>query len=187
MAYQPLDTSRDEFRLITILPLAPGSSDSAPVECYLQKFCLNDEHFTPAYKNYLNDKDATGARNHPHNYSVRLSQGSEVGDWIQIARPSDDATTHLPDFRYEWGDYMALSYTWGDPANMREIFVNGQPLIITQNAEACLRVLRSKQYVQDGWKFWIDVICINQNDIIERASQVKRMREIYTKAWTPLI
>lgn len=35
--------------------------------------------------------------------------------------------------------------------------------------------------------FWIDAICINQKVIIERASQVKRMREIYTKAWTPII
>jgi hypothetical protein len=187
MSYQPLDASRDEFRLLTILPLAPGSSDSAPVECYLQKFCLNDEHFTPAYKKYLNDKNATGAWNDPREYSERLIQGDELGDWTEIVQPSDDATTHLPEFRYEWGDFMAISYTWGGSANVREILVNGQPLMVTQNAEACLRVLQSKQYVQNGWKFWIDAICINQNDIIERASLVKRMREIYTKAWTPII
>ena len=181
MAYQPLDASRDDFRLVTILPPAPDPSDSAPICCYLQNFCLNDDHFTPAYKQYLNDKDTAGAWNDPWDYSERL------GDWTRIVRPGDDATAHLPEFRYEWGDFMALSYTWGGLANVREIFVNGQPLLITQNLEACPRRLRSKSYVQEGWKLWIDAICINQNDVIERAGQVKRMREIYTKAWTPII
>ena len=181
MVYQPLNSSRNDFRLITILPLTPGSSDPAPVECHLQPFCLDDEHLTPSYKEYLNDGNAA------ENYSERLSHGAEFNDWQRIARPSDNATTHLPEFRYKWGDFMALSYTWGGPAKVREICVNGQPLTVPQNAEALLRVLRSKQYVKDGWKFWIDVICINQKDIIERASQVKRMHEIYTKAWTPLL
>ena len=187
MVYQPLDTHQDEIRLVTVLPLAPGMPDSAPVECHLQHFCLNDQHFTPAYKKYVNDKDATGAWNDPRNYSERLSLEDESDDWIRIARPGDDATTHLPYFRYEWGDFMALSYTWGGLSNVCEILINGQPLTVTKNVEACLRALRRKRYVQDGWKFWIDAICINQKDVIERAGEVKRMREIYTKAWTPII
>ncbi|KAL8654970.1 MAG: hypothetical protein Q9210_001177 [Variospora velana] len=111
----------------------------------------------------------------------------ELGNWIQIARFGDQVETHEPESRYQWGDYLALSYTWGDPSNPREITVNGLPLLITENLEACLKVLRSKKYTQHGWKFWIDAICINQKDIVERAGQVKRMREIYTRAWTPII
>lgn len=59
--------------------------------------------------------------------------------------------------------------------------------MVTENAEACLKVLRKKKYIQEGWMIWIDAICIDQSDIIERASQVQRMREIYSKAWTPII
>ena len=169
------------------MPLAQNKPELAPVECRLENLCLNGEHFTAAYKRYLKDKNAGGAWNDPRYDIERLSQEEKPGDWVQLVQTNDDATTHLPEFRYEWGDFMALSYTWGGPANVETIFVNGQPLIVSRNVEACLRVLRNKPYTQDGWRFWIDAISINQKDIIERASQVKRMRDIYTKAWTSVI
>ena len=187
MLYQTLGTDRSQIRLISILPLAPGTSESASVECILQEFGLDEESITPAYRTYLADKDGLGAWRNPESYFDRLSPGDELAGWIHIPRPNDNATSHLPIFRYVWGDYLALSYTWGDPSNTRKILVNGEQLVVTQNVEACLRALRKKDYTQSGWKFWIDAICINQEDIIERASQVKRMREIYTKAWTPII
>lgn len=183
---QPLDTTPDLFRLITILPLGSEIPESATVECRLETVPLIDECFTPAYKTYLINKDGPGAWKDP-----QIASGDDVGtspdDWIHVSNPHDNALTFLPEFRYDWGDFLALSYTWGDPTNVREILVNGEPLLITQNLEACLRALRGKQYVKDGWKLWIDAICINQKDIVERAGQVKRMREIYTKAWTPII
>ena len=187
MVYQPLDEHRDEIRLITVLPLVQDKSESAPIECRLENLCLNGEHFTAAYKKYLIDKDAAGAWHDPRYDIERISQEEKSGDWVQLLHTNDDATTHLPEFRYEWGDFMALSYTWGGPTNIETIIVNGQPLIVSRNVAACLRVLRNKSYTKDGWKFWIDAISINQKDIIERASQVKRMRDIYTKAWTPVI
>ncbi len=33
------------------------------------------------------------------------------------------------------------------------------------------------------YKIWIDAVCINQNDELERASQVRKMRQIYSSAW----
>ena len=86
-----------------------------------------------------------------------------------------------------WGDYRALSYTWGDPRFTCEIKVNGLPMRVTKNLEWGLKDLRDKQYVRDGWKLWIDALCINQNDFVERAAQVKRTLAIYSKAWTPII
>ncbi|KAL1610779.1 hypothetical protein SLS60_002450 [Paraconiothyrium brasiliense] len=50
-----------------------------------------------------------------------------------------------------------------------------------------LVALRCKPWVKAGWKIWVDALCINQQDVLERATQVKRMREIYTRAWTPLV
>ena len=184
---QPLYTNKDEFRLVRILPLAPGQPDSTQVECHLNTFSLADSTFTRAYKRYLSDKDLPGAWSNPWSISSRPDQRDGLDNWVHIDHPNNNATAFLPDFRYEWGDFMALSYTWGDPTNVREIMVNGQPFSVTLNLEACLRVLRRKDYIKAGWKVWIDAICINQEDIIERGDEVKRMREIYMKAWTPII
>ncbi|KAL9024164.1 MAG: hypothetical protein Q9196_006719 [Gyalolechia fulgens] len=188
--FQPekrLDSDGDHIRLITIIPLEPDTPPAAPIECQLADYCLNDQHFTPAYKTYLDDTMALGASDDSKRRLRRRGPGYGLGDWIQTARFGDNVESIQPESRYVWGDYLALSYTWGNQADQRDIRVNGEPLLVSENLEACLRVLRSKQYARFGWKFWIDAICINQRDIVERADQVKRMREIYTRAWTPII
>jgi hypothetical protein len=74
--------------------------------------------------------------------------------------------------------YEGLSYTWGDPSNPRTITCNGIPFQATRNLFSALRRLREiEQRV-----FWIDAICINQNDVYERAEQVKQMLRIYKQA-----
>jgi hypothetical protein len=85
--------------------------------------------------------------------------------------------------RFAWGDYVALSYTWGDPKETREIFVNGKSVQVTVNLEAALRVLRGKAPVKAGLKLWIDALCINQEDNDEKEVQVKRMADIYQRAY----
>ncbi|KAL8716834.1 MAG: hypothetical protein Q9225_005867 [Loekoesia sp. 1 TL-2023] len=185
--YQALNHDIDEIRLVTILPLTPGIAESTRIECILQKFRIDDSQYTLAYKKHLQSKDAPGAWTDPQASSDNLSKQSESDDWVRINSPNDDLTVNLPEFRYKWGDFMALSYTWGDPNDCTQILVNGHPLIVTKNVEAGLKQLRNKRYIQQGWKIWIDAICINQRDLKERASQVKRMCEIYTKAWTPLV
>ena len=32
-------------------------------------------------------------------------------------------------------------------------------------------------------KLWVDALCINQSDPVERGNEVRRMREIYSTAW----
>ena len=185
--YQALNHGLDEIRLVTLLPLASDTPQSAQVECHLEKYGIDNGQYTAAYRNYLQSEDTPGAWINPRAPSDRLSEHSEQDAWLHVMSPDVDLEKDLPDFRYHWSDFMALSYTWGDPDNCREILVNGHSLKVTQNVEAGLRVLRSKPYVKAGWKFWIDAICFNQRDLKERASQVRRMREIYSKAWTPLV
>ena len=36
-------------------------------------------------------------------------------------------------------------------------------------------------------EFWIDAVCINQNDIVERNHQVAQMSMIYARAWRVLV
>ncbi|OCK85500.1 HET-domain-containing protein [Lepidopterella palustris CBS 459.81] len=90
--------------------------------------------------------------------------------------------------------YLALSYTWGDPACPFldlltplpalpvETLCDGQPFYVGPNLSVALE--RLEYLIQDkpDMYIWIDAICINQADDAERASQVKMMGEIYTRA-----
>jgi len=51
-----------------------------------------------------------------------------------------------------------------------------EELLITRNLFGCLRVLTSNNYL------WIDALCINQSDNVEREIQVPLMGSIYTNA-----
>ncbi|KAJ9650752.1 hypothetical protein H2198_009945 [Neophaeococcomyces mojaviensis] len=85
-------------------------------------------------------------------------------------------------------DYRALSYTWGDPndpKNIRRVSINGEDFFITASLDAALRQLHEQS---DGKDFlWVDAICINQLHNTERDHQVSMMREIYEQAKLVLI
>ncbi|KAK8113553.1 Heterokaryon incompatibility protein [Apiospora sp. TS-2023a] len=74
--------------------------------------------------------------------------------------------------------YNTISYVWGKPSlTDKEIEVDGKSLQVTPNLH---KVLRNLRYSQDhGTLFWIDAICINQQDLAERNHQVGMMRQIY--------
>jgi hypothetical protein len=78
--------------------------------------------------------------------------------------------------------YEALSYVWGSQIPRDEtphIEINGHEFPITKNLEIALRHLR---YIDVPRTLWIDAICINQNDVEERNSQVGMMLDIYQRA-----
>ena len=85
--------------------------------------------------------------------------------------------------RYAWGDFIALSYVWGDMSVKREIYIGESSVLVSINLEAALRQLRNHSRVRQGFKIWIDALCINQADLSERAIQVLRMKDIYARAW----
>ncbi|KAK1706949.1 heterokaryon incompatibility protein-domain-containing protein, partial [Colletotrichum acutatum] len=85
--------------------------------------------------------------------------------------------THFP-------DYDAVSYTWGDENSDAErcqpVYVGDHWDIIFQTKNCCdmLRYLRSSR----GMKLlWVDAICIDQNNTDERATQVAKMNQIYSR------
>ena len=65
--------------------------------------------------------------------------------------------------------------------------LNGAVFSVAANLEIALRALAANNEFQGRYKIWIDAICINQNDEIERASQISKMREIYSGAWTVIL
>ncbi|PMD32213.1 HET-domain-containing protein, partial [Hyaloscypha variabilis F] len=77
--------------------------------------------------------------------------------------------------------YTALSYTWGDPARTKLIEIGGNGLAIPLNLWWFLHSWNSSKLEKTNI-FWIDAICIDQTNILERNHQVRLMKKIYTNA-----
>lgn len=99
--------------------------------------------------------------------------------------------------------YEALSYAWGTASRTWEIYPEDldkatvsegssqetfaseknsghqEPLRVTLNLLEALRGLRDRR---SSRFFWIDSLCINQDDVVERAEQVQVMYQIYRQA-----
>ncbi|KAE9372888.1 HET-domain-containing protein [Stipitochalara longipes BDJ] len=90
-------------------------------------------------------------------------------------------------YRFKWGDYAALSYCWGEPANLKAIVVNNRVIHVTQNLEAALQALRKMAKFQKQYRLWVDAICINQQDLQEKSHQVRLVGEIYRRSWNVVV
>jgi len=75
--------------------------------------------------------------------------------------------------------YEALSYTWGDPTLNHSIIINDKYIYITQHASQALEALAP---VWGSRLIWIDSICINQENNLEKGQQVALMADIYRSA-----
>ncbi|KAH7384433.1 heterokaryon incompatibility protein-domain-containing protein [Phaeosphaeria sp. MPI-PUGE-AT-0046c] len=79
-------------------------------------------------------------------------------------------------------EFTALSYTWGDELPKSDIIVTSPDsrgwLSVRENLHDFLKLRRQSE----SPAFWIDQICINQEDDDERAQQVNQMWEIYSCA-----
>jgi len=193
----------DEIR---VLKLLTGKDDpkfaSGPIHCNLEYVSLerapetdtNDDQPTPT-KGFSNSwasslEDIQGqpgwqdglwrksARKRHTEVNNKESPSSNLAGDVQL----EDIEAQLP-WRYDWGDYIALSYVWGDTAVKRKIFVDNEPMAITQNLEAALCQLRDTYRIKQGFRIWADAICINQDDLNERAKEVAKMKHIYASAW----
>lgn len=81
-------------------------------------------------------------------------------------------------------DYEAVSYCWGDAADTRTVYCEEQPLQITVSLFTALRQLRLPDRCRT---LWADAVCINQDDRIEKGSQVTLMSQIFSKTSRILI
>jgi hypothetical protein len=77
-------------------------------------------------------------------------------------------------------DYTCLSYVWGPPEPCQTIIINGKPFVVRQNLFDFLCNVRTM--VTPTNRSWIDAICIDQANVLERNHQVQQMGLIYSKA-----
>lgn len=76
-------------------------------------------------------------------------------------------------------EYTALSYQWGSDRKTHAILLNGEHFSLHENLWHFLRQLTVDK---DDSLYWVDAICINQHNALERAEQVSRMADIFTSA-----
>ncbi|KAF2997959.1 hypothetical protein E8E13_006149 [Curvularia kusanoi] len=123
----------------------------------------------------------------PAKHSIRLIQ-------ILPGLPQTDMHCRIIDYTIRddrvSGLFEALSYVWGKTTDKRKIFVADVAstmipntpegyLEITPNLHEALGELRDPVFSRT---LWIDAVCINQDDLDERASQVSFMAGIYSHA-----
>ncbi|KAF5522156.1 Heterokaryon incompatibility protein 6, OR allele [Colletotrichum aenigma] len=76
-------------------------------------------------------------------------------------------------------DYVALSYAWGSTRRFNKIIVNRHVQFITFNLDRALRALRR---TTESIVIWVDSVCINQEDSVEKSHQVGLMHDIFGSA-----
>ncbi|KAF4817554.1 Heterokaryon incompatibility protein 6, OR allele [Colletotrichum siamense] len=181
--YTSLKASRREIRLISIhsdlhkpdrIGLPEDSIPDGILVCTMKTVSLKD--WTPDYA-------AFRAKAIDWSYSPTTLYDK----WGHFSREkagcTDDART-TPD-RFVWGDYETISYTWENGSNKQDtISINDRPFVVQDNLYQALREFRrGRDFVEGRTRMlWADAICINQDDLDERATEVKRMNEIFSTA-----
>lgn len=85
----------------------------------------------------------------------------------------------LSDVEEQTPRYIALSYTWGDPGIRRPILIGDRIFWATENLAIALEHLQEEKKTI---AFWVDAVCIDQNNLNEKSVQVQRMGEIFASA-----
>lgn len=76
--------------------------------------------------------------------------------------------------------YEAILYTWGNPSTSHTISIDEtERLPITSNVDIMLRYFRETSAAR---RLWVDTICLNQLEDVERTIRVRIMGAIYRVA-----
>ncbi|KAF5518512.1 Heterokaryon incompatibility protein 6, OR allele [Colletotrichum aenigma] len=189
--YHPLQGA--DIRLLTIEPLEDGEDFSAPIRCTLGHVDLEalargsgfkgQNHVWPETES---TRDVAAIFRDPEDAKALIRVGDATKSTVEESPDWKDNDNDLP-WRHDWGDFLALSYVWGPPTPVQHIVLNGHQFPVGPNLFQALLHLRPNERIRQGFKLWIDAICINQEDIAERSAQVGRMQDIYAAAWQVVI
>lgn len=88
--------------------------------------------------------------------------------------------------------YYALSHTWGPDNRDQAINIDKKAFMVSKSLACALQRLKELAVGSSALNppvkhVWIDNICINQDDLPERANQVRNMGKVYSKAVRTLV
>lgn len=133
-----------------------------------------------------NDRTDTAAMTQPIHYSpletpqtIRLVHARRLsadGHIIIKMKHVSLTQTHCPKF-------TAISYVWGEKKlHPHKVIINGRTCQVLESIYPILALICDEPGVKkDAW-FWIDYLCINQDDSLERGTQVALMGTLYQRA-----
>jgi hypothetical protein len=78
-------------------------------------------------------------------------------------------------------EYTCLSYVWGEECIDKWIYINDERATVRQNLSSFLLSARQVPELTSQW-LWIDALCIDQTNTLERQHQVQQMGRIYAGA-----
>lgn len=109
---------------------------------------------------------------------------------LEAGEYSDPIVGRLVHQAIDGEPYEAVSYVWGDWTNRRDIHVDGNTLSVTASLHTALAAFRHRPTSPGAGpagrgpvrRLWADAVCINQEDLRERTSQVELMAKIFAGA-----
>ena len=99
------------------------------------------------------------------------NETSELDDLIKCKLTTWDVEVAPP--------YHAISYTWGPEEPTETILLDQGVAAVRKN---CADVLRQLIYFKSCRYYWLDAICIDQANVMEKNAQVAMMGSIFSKA-----
>lgn len=164
--YQPLDQEKLEIRLVRFILDDHG----------------NDDYKTdkPDDGGDSNDAGSRAGRRQRRSSDARSDCTSGPGPRSDCVLSQNIAmelrTVSLKEASIE---YAALSYAWGNSDDIINITLDSHDFSVRRHLHAALEQLR-------GWNLtswlWIDSVCIQQSDDVEKSWQVNAMHEVFKRA-----
>jgi hypothetical protein len=79
--------------------------------------------------------------------------------------------------------FIAASYEWGNPDDVAPFMIDGEAVELRRNLINFLHAIPRLRDKQDlPALFWIDSMCINQDDVEEKTNQIQLLKNIYSSA-----
>jgi hypothetical protein len=102
----------------------------------------------------------------------------------RLSQPSQLLQCKIQHFSFDdCPPYQAVSYTWGDSQPSETVEINGFPFLIRDNLASFLYTIQRDSSVL----LWIDALCIDQSNLVERNHQVQLMARIFNTATGVLV
>ncbi|KAF2115919.1 hypothetical protein BDV96DRAFT_574828 [Lophiotrema nucula] len=174
---------RNQIRLLSLANSAAAREPENLPQFSMETVGLDD--LTPDYQAFAKDRHLEQPKEQIKAWFHQMIEGASGNPPSSESEELETLIVRIPLIkpRFTWGDYICLSYVWGDEQERECITLDGQVFSVTKNLYMALqRWIKTPEVLRHGLKLWVDAISINQADLSERAQEVLRIGEIYSSA-----